>query len=136
MLVGYNTNVPYKGNLYHIQTEDSGIKNPVITTLLYIKGTILSSKRVSYAHIASSPDYKAKVRELMKEQHKAMMKELISGKHTGDIPEKKQAEAPPEPRTEGKTEEHAEQDKDHDSKSQISKSLDDILLDFIINKGE
>lgn len=136
MLVGYNTNVPYKGNLYHIQTEDSGIKNPVITTLLYIKGTILSSKRISYAHIASSPDYKVKVRELMKDQHKAMMKELISGKHTGDAPEKIPADAPAEPRAEGKTEEHAEPDKDHDSKSQISKSLDDILLDFIINKGE
>lgn len=136
MLVGYNTNVPYKGNLYHVQTEDSGIKNPVITTLLYIKGTILSSKKISYAHIASGPDYKVKVRELMKEQHKAMMKELISGKHTGDAPENKPADAPPETSAEGKTEEHSEQAKDPDNKSQISKSLDDILLDFIINKGD
>lgn len=136
MLVGYNTNVPYKGNLYHIQTEDSGLKNPVIITLLYIKGTILASKKISYAHIASSPDYKEKVRELMKEQHKTMMKELINGKHTegeaSQKPAQEQAEssqaapeciaAPaPAPRP-------AEEPRP-------VRSLDDILLDFIINKG-
>ncbi len=138
MLVGYNTNVPYKGNLYHVQTEDSGIKNPVITTLLYIKGTILSSKKISYAHIASSPDYKEKVRELMKEQHKTMMKELISGKYSGDAPpEQSPAEAPAVSPAKAKPEILAGQDTDHDDgKAQISKSLDDILLDFIINKGE
>lgn len=136
MLVGYNTNVPYKGNLYHVQTEDSGLKNPVITTLLYIKGTILSSKKISYAHIASSPNYKEKVRELIKEQHKNMIKELISGKHTGDAPEHKPAEGLVELKAEAKPEVPTGQDTEHDSKSRVSKSLDDILLDFIINKGE
>ena len=146
MLVGYNTNVPYKGNLYHIQTEDSGLKNPVIITLLYIKGTILASKKISYAHIASSPDYKERVRELMKEQHKTMMKELISGKHTeGEdtpkpltMPEDQQesaggdaelaAPAPPvpEPRLEPLPEDAPG----------APRSLDDILLDFIISKGK
>ena len=76
MLVGYNTNVPYKGKVYHIQTEDNGIKNPVIVTLLYFHGSILASKKISYAHFAGSPDYREKVRELMKEQHKTMIKEL------------------------------------------------------------
>ena len=82
MLVGYNTNVPYKGTIYHVQTEDNGMKNPVIVTLLYLKGTILASKKVNYGHVTSSPDYKEKIRELMKEQHKNMIKELIAGKHT------------------------------------------------------
>jgi hypothetical protein len=136
MLVGYNTNVPYKGSLYHVQTEDSGLKNPVITRLLYIKGTILSSKKISYAHIASGPDYKEKVRELMKEQHKTMMKELISGKYTGAAAEQVPTEVPAEPRAEAKPEIAAGQDAETEGKSQISKSLDDILLDFIINKGE
>src|SRR5512135_2137006 len=85
MLVGYNTNVPYKGKLYHIQTEDNGLKNPLVITLLYYKGTILASKKSSYADLISSPDYKEKVRELMKEQHKSMMKELIRGVHGGDV---------------------------------------------------
>ncbi|MGC2064035.1 MAG: hypothetical protein WA610_13755 [Thermodesulfovibrionales bacterium] len=145
MLVGYNTNVPYKGTLYHIQTEDNGLKNPVIITLLYIKGTILASKKISYAHIASSPDYKEKVRELMKEQHKTMMKELINGKHTGgeDSPKpvmpENQQESPgcaaglP---TAVPSAEASGQGALPEDEPQEARSLDDILLDFIINKGK
>ncbi len=129
MLVGYNTNVPFKGRLYHIQTEDNGVKNPLIITLLYFKGTILASKKTSYAHLVSSPDYKEKVREMMKEQHKAMMKELIRGTHTTDVPEvpveaDKSAGPPPSPGSEAPP------------KQQISKSLDDVLLDYIIKGGK
>jgi hypothetical protein len=127
MLVGYNTNVPYKGKLYHVQTEDSGTKNPVIITLLYIKGTILASKKTNYAHLVSDPGYKDAVRELMKEQHKTMIKELVRGVHTEDQP----AEVPATPSAEVPDEE-----KEVEQKKQIAKSLDDILLDYIIKSEE
>ncbi len=137
MLVGYNTNVPYKGKLYHIQTEDNGRKNPLVVTLLYFKGTILASKKSSYADLVSSPDYKEKVRELMKEQHKAMMKELIRGMHTGDLPEAP-GEPPPEKLAEasGEVWERQEGKAGTGAKQQISKSLDDVLLDYIIKGRE
>ena len=131
MLVGYNTNVTYKGNVYHIQTEDNGLKNPVIVTLLYIKGTILSSKKISYAHIATSPDYKEKVRELMKEQHKNMIKELIAGKHTAG---ETSAPAAEEKKVDSGLSEKPQQELP--AKGQIDKSLDDILLDYIIKSGD
>jgi hypothetical protein len=137
MLIGYNTNVPYKGTLYHVQTEDSGLKTPVVITLLYLKGTILASKKTNYSDLAGSPDYKEKVRELMKEQHKAMIKELIAGKHTGK-------ETPPEPGNipGPKNENVASEQTQNNAKqqgapeSQISKSLDDILLDYIIRSDK
>lgn len=131
MLVGYNTNVPYKGAIYHVQTEDSGLKNPMIITLLYLKGTILASKKTNYSHIAYSHDYKEKVRELMKEQHKNMIKELIAGKHTSG------SETPTEPENETTTPEQPENSAQpqNDPKSQIAKSLDDILLDYIIKRN-
>ena len=48
-LVGYNTNVRHKGKLYHIQTEDSGVKRPhVITQLFADGGRILASEKTSY----------------------------------------------------------------------------------------
>ena len=132
MLIGYNTNVPYKGIIYHVQTEDSGLKSPVIITLLYLKGTILASKKTNYSHLVASPDYKEKVRELMKEQHKAMLRELIAGRHTPE------AEAPsvekPENTAPEQTEESSE--KQADPKNQIAKSLDDILLDYIIKRNK
>jgi hypothetical protein len=51
MLVGYNHNIGYKGEVFHVQTEDSGINTPHIITLLYRGGNILSSKKTSYADI-------------------------------------------------------------------------------------
>ena len=131
MLIGYNTNVPYKGTIYHVQTEDSGLKSPVIITLLYLKGTILASKKTNYSHLVDSPDYKEKVRELMKEQHKAMLRELIAGKHTATEPASgtKNEDMPTE-QTEFNAGQQAE------PKSQIARSLDDILLDYIIKRNK
>ncbi|RJQ39726.1 MAG: hypothetical protein C4550_04880 [Nitrospiraceae bacterium] len=131
MLVGYNNNVTYKGKVYHVQTEDSGLNNPIIVTLLYIKGTILASKKTSYSHLIGNKDIKKSVRELMKEQHKAILKELIAGKYTGDEAE------------EGKKEEMEIRSELPDASPELlgiepemkktkNKTLDDILLDYIM----
>ena len=51
MVLGFNHNIQYKGEIFHIQTEDSGVETPHIITLLYRGGTIISSKKTSYADI-------------------------------------------------------------------------------------
>ena len=79
MVVGFNHNFRYKGEVYHIQTEDSGLKNPNIVTLLYQGGTILASKKTSYADIAKVDNLNKVVEELMKEQHKEMLRRLKAG---------------------------------------------------------
>lgn len=123
MLVGYNTNISFKGNPYHVQTEDNGVKNPVIITLLYSKGAILASKKTSYSDIVDDPDYKDKVRGIMKEQHKWMIKELLSGKYAAEHTTEEVSEEPVEqPEEESKVE------------TQIANSLDDILLNYIIKR--
>jgi hypothetical protein len=127
MLIGYNTNVPYKGNLYHVQTEDNGTKNPVVITLLYIRGTILASKKTGYAHLLSDPACLEAVRKLMKEQHKDMIKELLRGVHTVGESTSGQTASSDGGQTEGPAAE---------PKKESAKSLDDILLDYIIKSGE
>jgi hypothetical protein len=164
MLVGYNTNISYKEKPYHIQTEDSGKSNPVIVTLLYSQGAILASKKTNYEHFISAPDFKEKVSKLMKIQHKVMIKELLSGKYTGEshgengqvLTDKpvKEGTAVREPGTLEKPEEvsarkkaaagekedtltvetpSAEQD---NTKKQITNSLDDILLNYIMKRAK
>ena len=64
MLIGYNTNIPYKGRVYHVQTEDSGLNNPHIITLLYFQGAILRSVKTGYADIIGSTDFEEQVRNL------------------------------------------------------------------------
>ncbi|PLX87052.1 MAG: hypothetical protein C0614_03335 [Desulfuromonas sp.] len=79
MVVGFNHNFRYKGEIYHIQTEDSGLKSPNIVTLLYRGGTILASKKMSYADISKIDNLERVVEELMKDQHKEMLRALKSG---------------------------------------------------------
>ena len=79
MVVGFNHNFTYKGVVYHIQTEDSGRNSPTIVTLLYHGGTILASRKTSYADIARVENLEQVVEELMKEQHKGMLRSLKNG---------------------------------------------------------
>jgi hypothetical protein len=69
----------YKGEVFHVQTEDSGVGNPHIITLLYRGGVIISSKKTSYSDILKMEHLEAVVEELMKEQHKEMMRRLKGG---------------------------------------------------------
>lgn len=79
MVLGFNHNVVYKGDVFHVQTEDSGIAIPHIITLLYRGGVILCSKKTSYSDILKMDNIEVVVEELMKEQHKEMMRRLKAG---------------------------------------------------------
>ncbi|MHB8417335.1 MAG: hypothetical protein ACYDCL_04620 [Myxococcales bacterium] len=79
MVVGFNNNIKYKGRVYHVQTEDSGVDNPHVITHLFVGGNILSSKKSSYTQLVGSPELERSVRELMQRQHKEMLKSLVSG---------------------------------------------------------
>lgn len=78
-VTGFNHNIKHKGKGYHVQTEDSGINNPHIITHLFVGGNILASKKTSYADIVHTPNLSDVVRELMEEQHKEMLRNLING---------------------------------------------------------
>ena len=80
MLTGYNTDFKFQSKIYHCQTEDGGINNPYITSLLYLQGAILASRKTSYADILKADCLEEVVRELMMEQHKQMMRDLLKGK--------------------------------------------------------
>lgn len=79
MVLGFNHNLQYKGEVFHVQTEDSGVANPHIITLLYRGGVIISAKKTSYSDILKMDNLDVVVEELMKEQHKEMMRRLKSG---------------------------------------------------------
>lgn len=79
MVLGFNHNVVYKSEVFHVQTEDSGVANPHIITLLYKGGVIICSKKTSYADIVKMENLEVVVEELMKEQHKELMRRLKSG---------------------------------------------------------
>ncbi|MEM9194511.1 MAG: hypothetical protein AAGF12_35365 [Myxococcota bacterium] len=90
-LLGYNTNVRHKGKLYHIQTEDSGVKHPHIITHLFADGgRIIASRKTSYAEHVGAQDLRAVVKKLMQEQHKGMFIALRDGVYDEDAPPKEE----------------------------------------------
>ncbi len=79
--VGFNNNVKYGGNVFHIQTEDSGLDRPHIITHLFADGgRIIKSNKRSYANEVKRDDIAAYVRQLMKGQHMEMAIMLREGK--------------------------------------------------------
>jgi hypothetical protein len=80
-LLGYNTNVKHAGHMFHIQTEDSGVDHPHVITHLFTSGTILATKKSSYAELVGAQDWEERVRQMMKDQHKAMFVDLREGIH-------------------------------------------------------
>jgi hypothetical protein len=79
MITGFNTDVKYKGVVYHVQTEDKGTANPLIETLIYKGGEILGSRRLPYADLATRDD-EAAITKLMEDQHKGMIMEVKRGR--------------------------------------------------------
>src|SRR5260221_11918784 len=79
-LLGYNNNVRHKSRVFHIQTEDSGVKHPHIITHLFADGgRILKTTKTSYAEHVGTENIADTVRHLMQEQHKGMFIALRDG---------------------------------------------------------
>ncbi len=79
-LLGYNNNVRHRGRTFHIQTEDSGTRyGRVVTHLFADGGRIVKTTRTEYVEHLGAADLVARVRVLMKEQHKAMFVALRQG---------------------------------------------------------
>ncbi len=97
MLPGFNHNIRHQGILYHVQTEDSGITNPMVVTHIFLGGNIIASRRRSYEKFVKATDITEIVETMMKEQHKEMMKDLVAGKFKGalETAETKPSVSPP-----------------------------------------
>ncbi|HEY0882588.1 MAG TPA: hypothetical protein VGD87_13690 [Archangium sp.] len=78
-VTGFNHNIKHKGKVYHVQTEDSGVSNPHIITHLFVGGNILATKKSSYTDIVKSENLPELVRDMMEEQHKQMLRNLVNG---------------------------------------------------------
>jgi hypothetical protein len=79
--VGFNNNIKYRGLVFHVQTEDSGLDKPHIITHLFADGgRIIKSHKRTYAQEVSRSDVAIFVRGLMKSQHMEMAIMLREGR--------------------------------------------------------
>jgi hypothetical protein len=82
VIAGFNTDVEYNGEIYHVQTEDKGLRTATIVSLVYQGGTILASKRSSYSDLVvdgAVTDRKA-LTERVHKQHKLICAAIKAGR--------------------------------------------------------
>ena len=88
MKTGFNTDVDYEGRIFHVQTEDKGFDNPVVESLVYSGGEIITSQRQSYAELLRSPGFNdSELARRMETQHQAIIREIMSGRFDPDGPQ-------------------------------------------------
>src|SRR5215210_1080046 len=80
MITGYNTDVRHGEVVFHVQTEDKGVSNPFIESLVYVGGQVLASKRVSYAELLAAGREEKELVALMDHQHRTMIAAIRHGK--------------------------------------------------------
>src|SRR3989442_244807 len=81
MVTGFNTDVQHGGRTYHVQTEDKGLQNPIIETLLYVGGEILAARRTSYADLLPKGLGEKEIAERIETQHNRMIVDIRKGRY-------------------------------------------------------
>jgi len=94
MITGYNTDVRHGSRTFHVQTEDKGMGNPKIETLIYVGGEILDNTRGTYEDlIAGGQASEAQIQARMDEQHKTVIRDIKNGKYDSTPQDPELAEA-------------------------------------------
>ncbi len=87
MLTGFNTDIKHGDRVFHVQTEDRGLGNPVIESLVYVGGEILLSKKSPYKeHIESGRVDEKTVKAMMDLQHRRIIEAIRRGRFDGVKP--------------------------------------------------
>ncbi|HKQ97794.1 MAG TPA: hypothetical protein VJV75_07965 [Candidatus Polarisedimenticolia bacterium] len=84
MVTGYNTDVEHAGRVYHVQTEDKGVSNPLIETLVYVRGEILAARQSRYDDLKDAGFPEAEVARRIEAQHNGVIADVRAGRFDGN----------------------------------------------------
>ena len=134
MITGFNTDIKHNDKVYHIQTEDKGLQNPYIESLVYVGGEILASKKTSYADQVKTGVDDKWIGSLMEQQHRTMIAAIKRGRF----------DSPAEPTKGGTTPTPATATLSQDAPSAVldpdaineDKTLDQVIIDYLASEAE
>ncbi|PYQ50599.1 MAG: hypothetical protein DMF59_10410 [Acidobacteria bacterium] len=127
MITGFNTDIKHRDKVYHIQTEDKGLQNPYIESLVYVGGEILASKKTSYAEQAKTGVDEKWIGSLMEQQHRTMIAAIKRGRFDTPADATQVGNLPGG----GKTVEVP-----HDIDIDDDKTLDQVIIDYLASEAE
>lgn len=137
MITGFNTDIKHSEKVYHVQTEDKGVGNPYIETLVYVGGEILASKKTSYAEQLKTGVDDKWIGGLMEQQHRTMIAAIKRGRF--DQPGESTRTGPREslptlaqPQDPGVV----FQDDSPSAGAGEEKTLDQVIIDYLASEAE
>jgi hypothetical protein len=139
VITGFNTDIKHNEKVYHVQTEDKGVGNPYIETLVYVGGEILASKKTSYAEQLKSGVDDKWIGGLMEQQHRTMIAAIKRGRfdQPADTTRSGQQRQPlptlAQPQETGNV--FGEPDTSPATLSE-EKTLDQVIIDYLASEAE
>lgn len=158
MITGYNTDVRHGEVVLHVQTEDKGLDNPYLESVIYVRGQVLAAKRTSYARLLEEGKGEKEIAAVMEHQHRTILAAIRAGRFdaklelavAGREPERVEPEtllraaavaaAAPEPEPEPDLEEYppttARLETPMATGADYGPSLDQVILDYLSTEAE
>ncbi len=143
MITGFNTDIKHNEKVYHVQTEDKGMANPYIESLVYVGGEILASKKTSYAEQLKTGVDEKWIGGLMEQQHRTMIAAIKRGRFDQPADTTKTGTPVPQQRGTGPTiaaEHPAGVVFEDSSPSAVTvseeKTLDQVIIDYLASEAE
>jgi hypothetical protein len=144
MITGYNTDIRHGGVVFHVQTEDKGVGNPTIESLIYVGGQVLAAKRGSYAELLSAGKGEPEIQAMMDHQHRVMIAAIKGGKFdekAGIAPTPAASGAAPAPARSAPPPSGPRQLEDitilrSASISESERTLDQVILEYLTSEAE
>ncbi|HEV8630493.1 MAG TPA: hypothetical protein VGV61_09270 [Thermoanaerobaculia bacterium] len=136
MRTGYNTDVRYRERVFHVQTEDKGLNNPFIESVVYFGGQVLAAKRVGYSDLLQEGKAGDAISTRMDHQHRMMIAAIRTGKLDAKLKDVLGAELSDETRfadgrSTGVTPSLLEQ-----ARSEEGPTLDQVILDYLTAEAQ
>ena len=137
MITGFNTDIKHNEKVYHVQTEDKGVGNPYIESLVYVGGEILASKKTSYAEQLKTGIDEKWIGGLMEQQHRTMIAAIKRGRFDAPADVTKSA---PRPGVTLSTDGPAAVEVPAAEPGPITideeKTLDQVIIDYLAHEAE
>jgi len=135
MITGFNTDIKHGDKVYHIQTEDKGLANPYIESLVYVGGEILASKKTSYAEQIKGGGADEKwIGGLMEQQHRTMIAAIKRGRFDG--PAEATKSATPSVTTSRTLSQQMPAEGESPATLAEEKTLDQVIIDYLASEAE
>jgi hypothetical protein len=80
MITGYNTDIRHGEVVLHVQTEDKGLDNPYLESVIYVRGQVLATKRTSYASLLEEGKGEREIATMMEHQHRTILAAIRAGR--------------------------------------------------------